>query len=230
MHHFSMRTIGIFTLALGGVFLLICPQSKADTVYTSRSAFNSATTGTTLIDFTGLAGPTGDTGLLGSPLVIDGASFTTPGPGSVTSPTYMYFDTPAYTDGDYLAVDYGSPDTINVSFPGSTAVGFNAGGIFGNPATLTITLSDGTVETYTNPANDSAQGGTLGFFGFTSLNPITSVSVTFLPESSQFGAMDNFTYGTALPPSTVPEPSSFILLGSGLLVSAAAFRSRSSRT
>ena len=59
----------------------------------------------------------------------------------------------------------------------------------------------------TEPPGESAsstQGGTLDFFGFTSQQPVTSVSVSFLPESAQFGALDNFTFGTALPP-TVPE-------------------------
>jgi len=43
------------------------------------------------------------------------------------------------------------------------------------------------------------------------------------PGYAQFGALDNFSCGAALP-QTVPEPSSFVLLGSGLLFAAAAFR------
>src|ERR1700733_5142144 len=109
MQHTFLRTV--FTLALAGVFLLICPSSNADTLFTSRSAFNAATTGKTLIDFNGLAGQTGNTPLNGVPLVINGATFSSPGPASVTSTTYMYFNTPAY-GSDYFAVDYGNPDTI----------------------------------------------------------------------------------------------------------------------
>ncbi|HEY5331336.1 MAG TPA: PEP-CTERM sorting domain-containing protein [Acidobacteriaceae bacterium] len=43
------------------------------------------------------------------------------------------------------------------------------------------------------------------------------------PGYAQLGALDNFTFGAALP-QTVPEPSSFVLLSSGLLLAAAAFR------
>jgi hypothetical protein len=216
---------GALALVVAGLTLLICPQSRADQVYTSVSTFNANATGVTVIDFTGLAGASHGASLLGLPLVIGGVSFSSPGPASVLDPQNSFVPAPLYGDGDYLFADYGSPDTIAISLPGSTAIGFTVGGVFGDPATITVTLSDGTTEILTPTSGNYITAGTLDFVGFTSVTPITSLSIVFLPEDAQFGAIDNFEYGTAAV-SAVPEPSNVVLLGSGLMASAGALRRR----
>jgi hypothetical protein len=72
-------------------------------------------------------------------------------------------------------------------------------------ASLTITLSDGTVETFTpSSVLDS-------YRGFTSGATITSL-VVGAPGEFLYAGADNLTVGVA----TVPEPASWLLMGLGI--------------
>ena len=220
---------GVSTLVLAGLMLLICPLSKADSVYTSAAAFDAATTGLTTISFDGYAvAPDYGYGLNGNPLDIGSAEFKIFGPGSIVTGQNQYVQTPAYTDGAFLFADYGTPDHMLATFPGSHAVGFNVGGVFGDPSSITVTLSDHEQVVLTGLNGDNVEAGSIGFLGFTSAHSITSVDIVFQPATvngTQFGGLDNFSFGSALVPP-VPEPSGLVLLGSGAVAAAGAFRRR----
>jgi hypothetical protein len=106
-----------------------------------------------------------------------------------------------------------SPADFSISLPSSvTALGFDFGALYVG-STATITLSDGTVQTVTVPASTS-----LAFFGVTAPGGIDSLDITLPGSSTTYGlAVADFSYGSTNTTPPVPEPSSLLLLGSGLV-------------
>jgi hypothetical protein len=74
---------------------------------------------------------------------------------------------------------------------------------------FTLTFNDGTAQTLNLPINTS--GGT-SYYGFTDTTAFSSITITNL--SNDAWGMDDVSYGAGS--SSVPEPSSLLLLGSGL--------------
>lgn len=117
-----------------------------------------------------------------------------------------------YVSGDFLGTN--QPDeALTISFTGAavTAVGAN---FFATdfsdtfqPVAMTLTLSDGTVETFT-PTTVAGS-----YRGFTSTAAITSVVITSA-GTSLYPGIDNLTIGTATNP--VPEPGAWALMSLGL--------------
>ena len=198
--------------------LVLAPmQSKADTVYTTASAFTTATSGTTTITFNGIAAP-GSFVSETSPVTFSGATFSSSSSLYVIDPAYYSFP---YTGGGFLSADYLTPDIVMVALPaGTTAVGFDYGGLFGPTGSFLVTLSDGFSTTLSSTG--STASGTLDFAGFTSSTDLTSITLT-LPDSPNYNALDNFVYGSASP---VPEPATLGLMLTGLLGAAGAIRRR----
>jgi PEP-CTERM motif len=77
-------------------------------------------------------------------------------------------------------------------------------------STFTLTFNDGVAETLNLPIN--VNGGTT-FYGFTDSASFSSITITNL--SNDAWGQDLISYSTQS--STVPEPSSLLLLGSGAL-------------
>ena len=202
------------TLAILAV-MLAPTQSKADTVFTSLSSFNAATSGNTTITFNGIAAPGGFV-TEASPATFAGATFSTTSSLFVIDPGFYGF---SYSNGGFLNADYQQPDVITVTLPSVTAVGFDFGGLFGSTGPYLVTLSDGFSATLSS--SGSAAGNDLSFVGFTSSTPLTSLTLT-LPDTPSYNALDNFVYGSA-----VPEPGTLVLLATGLLGAAGAIRRRS---
>lgn len=161
------------------------------TLYTSRAAFDAATTGVGVIDFAGLA--TSDvSSYFGNPgsLTVENVSFEAP-----NGPLFVQNDGVA----SRLTIQQGTPfDLLQVALPGGiTAVGFD----YESGTGFTLTLASG--ESFELPV---VRYPIFEFAGFTTDQPIDSFSM------KGGGDLMNFTFGAAVP---VPEPASAFLFGLG---------------
>lgn len=200
--------------------LSITAHGYADTVYTNASAYAAATAGSTAttINFNGIASPNSFVGEPSS-FTLSGATFTAVGTPFVIDPGYYGFP---YTGGGFLTVDYNTPtDSVTVTLPSSNELSFNYGGLFGAAGPFTVTLSDGFSETFSSAG--STASGSLDFLGIVTSSPITSVTFT-LPDTPQYNALDNISYGTLA--VATPEPSSLLFLATGAISLAETLRRR----
>jgi len=201
-----MNTVRPFSLPSRGQLLgslalvaasLVAPSASA-LIYTSEAAYAAATSGLTTVDFNGIAAPGGFVGYGGGPLSLSGVTFSTPS-GSMFVIDPAYYGS-SYAGGGFLNSDYSSTgvNTVNATLPSAaTAVGLNFGGLFSGPVTFAFTLSDGSAFSYSTPHSITGDSS-LGFFGVTSPVPITSIAIS-MPDSPSYNAIDNFSFGTAVP-------------------------------
>ena len=147
--------------------------------------------------FTGLLNPPA------GPFTFSGGSFSY----NASAPNDLYLEggfLGASQENDALTILFTSG---NVHAVGANFFATDLGDAF-QPVSITITLGDGTVETFT-PASLADS-----YRGFASENLITSLVISG-PGISLYAGLDNLTVGT------VPEPTSWALVGlalSGLIV------------
>lgn len=139
---------------------------------------------------------------------VNGFSYTITAPGPGSNDLFS---------GDSNMSTNSAQDDLLVTFTGDpvTAVGgfFFAGDIDGYyiPGSVTVTLSDGTSETYSPPDSTT-------FLGFTAGVPLSTILIA-APDTAfpVWPTMDHFYVGEAQADDLVPEPATMVLMGSGLV-------------
>ncbi len=197
---------------------LICvqPSARAGLIfYTNRAAFDAAVAGEQTITFHAPSPTTFAFNPTPPGLTLSGVNFniTNTLPGDGLNVTGKNFAGNAYPE-DFLVPSFSPNRTstqLSITLPpgGATAIGLDYGSFGNNPPLFTFALSTGETFTATPAPFDS-----LGFLGFTSTSPITSLTITDPgpPGSSEVPVLGDFSFGTA---AAVPEPSSLALLSIG---------------
>ena len=204
------------------VLLAASCAAQADTVYGSAAAWTANATGITTINFEGIVPASGYQAYAGSTTV--GSVIFGIGPASPSGLLFVIGDN-FYSFG-VATVSSQDPGTgatptndLLITLPSPvTALALD---FIVDPGTVTITLSDGTVQLLTATGTP-----TYDFFGVTAPGGITSVDIT---EPYSLAAesinLSDFSYGSEAT-SPIPEPSSLLLVGTMLAGAAGIFRRR----
>ena len=216
-----MKRVLAWLLAVAG---LAAPTTVgASTItYGERASWMLATTGITTIDFEGV--PTGSATLLPVPPghTVAGVTFT-------VASGDLYLIDPAcclpYAPTDVLSSQGSIFPNFRIMLPaGISSIALDYNTDFLREMSLGVTTSSGTSTYVLTPAIRPD----LAFFGLTSSESITALSLDLLPpEGAGFLNLDNFAFGAA---SAIPEPSSLFLLGAGWVTTVLVRRRRLRRS
>jgi hypothetical protein len=211
--------------------------------YTSRSAYEAATDSTVdSITFNSLAPKGSFTNYSPSGVTAGGVDFSSPattslyavGPNFVNPGTGATFDFTDSSSPDSVTLDPESADgsstsEVTATFLSAansspvTAVGTDIGTSYSTgtiTAEIFVTGDSTPIGTYAYTSPDGSTSG-LGFLGFITTGTASIDSVEFSDSTiDQYDranmTLDNFTYGI-VDPAFLPEPSSYALLGLGVL-------------
>ena len=210
------------TIAILCISLVIHPASATSvSFYTSRAAFEAQLLSSSTIDFEGIVSNTSYTDYNVGMTDVDFSS--TGGAGSLrvvgTNPPGGWSGAPFQSA--ILATVYSGILTADLTTAGT---GFNAaGGWFGSTAsalsydtltTLTLYGVSGVLDTQVVEWNSMSQGNAESFFGWiVDGDEITHITHKLTGNSYGWEAVDNFTYGYA-----IPEPATLSLLALVILL------------
>jgi len=195
------------------------PASAAPVRFNDRAAWTAAAQDITTVTFEGIAPVGGFEFFVNGPVDIGGVEFATiPNTGLfVVDPDFG----PAFYDwgsGAVLNFDSSGPlAVLTATLPaGMSAVGFDVMTFQMLPpyaSTVNVEVNDGGTTSFT-VHTDELPFRT--FFGVIAASPITSITISGITLGIN---VDNFSYGKARegPPPHIPEPSTVILLGFGLV-------------
>ena len=193
-----MKSLGVLLTLL----LLTAGMFASTTTYSSRAAFYTANPGVTVEGWDGLASGTLIT-------VLNGITYTTNDGTALVTDAFLSLS-PPNTLGENVNGFFLASDTMTFSFPSPiTAFGISMNTFDTSTGGYTATDNLGNViGSFFDPFPGF---GTGEFVGYTSTVPFSSVTIA-APGGFAY-TLDDLAYGGA---STVPEPSSLFLLGSGV--------------
>jgi PEP-CTERM motif len=184
-------------LSAAALALLSTSAFAVTTVYTSSALFLAQVApGSYTETFTGLSNPPV------GPVAFSGGGFAY----SASAPGDIYLAggfLGASLPNEALTITFTS---ANVKAVGANFFATDIGDVF-QPVSLTLTLSDGTVQTFT------PSSVTNSYRGFISTLAITSLVISS-PGASLYAGLDNLTVGAV---AAVPEPASWALMGLGVV-------------
>lgn len=203
----------IFLAGLAIVLMVLGPMDAHATLltYSTRAAFDGAFGSTTLIDFeaqqTG-----GNLTSYGSSLTVGDVTFTQ-GDGRLYVLSPLIYNTTG-TSSNYLNNNAGVAP-VGINFSSSVfAVGMDLGYIAFSPGvTMSINLNNGESFLYNFIGQFTNTGKPLDFVGFSSNTAFTSFTIN---DQNHSVMIDNLAY-SASAGQPIPEPSTMLLLGIGLV-------------
>lgn len=206
-----------FAAAAAIIAFAAAGTASADTIYTTRAAFDGATSGQSIADFDGVAGAGSFASYGNGPYVESGMTFTGNGSMFVIDPGYYGS---SYAGGGFLTSDYANPNVVTISFAASNAFGFDFGGLLGGPVQFSLAFSNGANAVTQVSLNSIGTTNALDFFGIVTDTAFTSVSIS-MNDAPAYNALDNVTIGGA-----VPEPATWALMIGGFGLAGSALRRR----
>ena len=203
-----MRYGSLLTASVLAAFALAAHASTI--TYDTQSAFTTATTGVTTYTFPVPSGPFEDV-----------TSPYTSGPLTFTSDPLHLANDGSYGVGQTYLNAFPT-DGLGISLGGATALAFDLSSFALQPSIFTVDANGVLVGTFSTPG-----GPVPVFFGITSSDPITSLTLT--PNDQGFpNEIDvlQFEVGSTNSVAATPEPSTIALFCTGLLGMAGAAKRR----
>jgi hypothetical protein len=204
---FARLSVVLAAMVIGG-------SAYADTIVTSQSAFQSAVTDG--VETTSLGLPYYS--YTNSVTLADGTVLTTAGSDEVAGSGSGFAPFTNGYGGDLLITSAVS-ETISfgtvvdaLGFFVAPDVGLTLGGLYPNPVSFTVALSNG--QTMTTPVSDYNPGDAL-YVGFYGAGDVTSMTITVNGTNGLNGSIvPDFAFGDF---TSVPEPGSLPVLVGGLV-------------